>query len=200
MMRRCIAGCTVHPSAVFLCVVIITGTVTVSHSTEGMLFSLLLSSLFFQLVCPCLHACMHVFVHPTVRSPLSCSQLENELHTHLAANARRDRLPCADRSGDSPRADPTRSCWSIERFQARREDRDEDWEDPAEPIHGSFPITMNDLAPEPPDDATWYPDEPEWIWRDLSWAQRYLVDVYAVYGALVMGVGLLMKLTWNLVW
>lgn len=143
---------------------------------------------------------MYVFVHPIFRLPVLCPQLENELQTHLAANARRDRLPCADRPGDSLRGDHTRSCWSIERFQERGEDRDEDWEDPAEPIGGSFPITMNDLDPEPPDDATWYPDEPEWILRDLSWAQRYLVDVYAVYGALVMGVGLLMKLTWNLVW
>lgn len=47
---------------------------------------------------------------------------------------------------------------------------------------------------------SWAPDDPEWVWEEMSWLQRHLVDVYAVYGALVMGVGLLMKLTWNLVW
>lgn len=46
---------------------------------------------------------------------------------------------------------------------------------------------------------TWFPYDPEWV-QEMSWLQRNLVDVYAVYGALVMGVGLLMKLTWNLVW
>lgn len=54
--------------------------------------------------------------------------------------------------------------------------------------------------PELVEHATWYPEEPEWIMREMSWPERHLVDVYAVYGALVMGVGLLMKLTWNLVW
>lgn len=76
---------------------------------------------------------------------------------------------------------------------------DEEWEDSLGPVRGRVP-GLNDLGPKPLDDATWYPDEPEWILRDLSWTQRHLVDVYAVYGALVMGVGLLMKLTWNLVW
>ncbi len=47
--------------------------------------------------------------------------------------------------------------------------------------------------------VSWLPDDPDWVW-EMSWLQRHLVDVYAVYGALVMGVGLLMKLTWNLVW
>lgn len=50
------------------------------------------------------------------------------------------------------------------------------------------------------EELSWFPDDPEWVWEEMSWLQRHLVDVYAVYGALVMGVGLLMKLTWNLVW
>lgn len=124
-------------------------------------------------------------------------QLQNELHTHLAATARRNGLPCDHPpSADSSVIIP---CWSKERLPERREEQDEEWEDYSGPIRGRVP-GMSDLGPEPPDDATWYPDEPEWILRDLSWAQRHLVDVYAVYGALVMGVGLLMKLTWNLVW
>lgn len=55
-------------------------------------------------------------------------------------------------------------------------------------------------APIFSDGLSWFPDDPEWVWEEMSWLQRHLVDVYAVYGALVMGVGLLMKLTWNLVW
>lgn len=50
------------------------------------------------------------------------------------------------------------------------------------------------------DGLSWSPDDPEWVWEEISWLQRHLMDVYAVYGALVMGVGLLMKLTWNIVW
>lgn len=134
-------------------------------------------------------------------------QLENELHTHLAAIARRNGFPCdhpanAPLASDPPRADNV-PCWSRERRAERRKNRNEDpseeWEELPEAVHGTVP-GIDDLDLGHPEDATWYPDDPDWISREMSWAQRHLVDVYAVYGALVMGVGLLMKLTWNLVW
>lgn len=115
-------------------------------------------------------------------------QLEIELRTHLAATERR--ILC-------PHGDPS--------F----------WEDPDEPgtLSKSTPAWCWDEAEreklfgeygpgvslEEGVGVSWLPDGPDWVW-EMSWLQRHLVDVYAVYGALVMGVGLLMKLTWNLVW
>lgn len=104
-------------------------------------------------------------------------QLENELRTHLAATEQR--LGC-------PHGDP--SVWEDEAVPAwclSKERREERFLGPEAPIS---------------DGPSWFPDDPDWVWEDMSWLQRHLVDVYAVYGALVMGVGLLMKLTWNLVW
>ena len=80
-----------------------------------------------------------------------------------------------------------------ERFKEQCEEWHEEWSSDCSSRKG--------FAREiPPEGLSWYPDEPEWLWKEMSWVQRHLVDVYAIYGALVMGVGLLMKLTWNLVW
>lgn len=120
-------------------------------------------------------------------------QLENELLTHKAATARRKGCPYSSelsRGGGDDVELPAR-CEAEDRRGERHEERDEERR-PRE----SEPFSLG-AAPE---ELSWYPDDAEWIGRDMSWAQRNLMDVYAVYGAVVLGVGLLMKLTWNLVW
>ncbi|CAM9187629.1 unnamed protein product [Ectocarpus sp. 12 AP-2014] len=126
--------------------------------------------------------------------------LENELRTHLAATARRLGCPHGDpslwwgfdddRDGDVP-------SWC---YRRRREDEEgfskDDWFSWELGAEERFPPSEGYVS----EGLSWFPDDPEWVWREMSWLQRHLVDVYAVYGALVMGVGLLMKLTWNLVW
>ena len=119
-------------------------------------------------------------------SPKLLDQLENELRTHLAATERR--ILC-------PHGDP--SLWA-------------DWNEPGN-FEDSVPLwcledeervkLFEEFGPGVSlrEGVSWLPDDPDWVW-EMSWLQRHLVDVYAVYGALVMGVGLLMKLTWNLVW
>lgn len=110
--------------------------------------------------------------------------MENELHTHLAATARRFGCPHGDLSnwGDVPE-------WCDERLWRQIELEPEEW----------FPVPPEAYVGFA-EGVSWFPDDPEWVREEMSWLQRHLVDVYAVYGALVMGVGLLMKLTWNLVW
>lgn len=132
-------------------------------------------------------------------------QLQNELHTHIAAMARRNGFPC-DGALDVPPSPGdvegiAMGCWSRNNPANWRDE----WHSTAGRAVGAETVPQVggmdfDLDYPELEDATWYPDEPEWIFREMSWAQRHLVDVYAVYGALVMGVGLLMKLTWNLVW
>lgn len=136
------------------------------------------------------------------------AQLETELHTHLASIARW--------TGDGP-------CGGIPPSYAYDDDDDDDLEADDDVEHDDDALDAaiasswgrSSLSADPqwttshlygrgyhrrPEDATWYPHEPRWITADMSWAQRHLVDVYAVYAALVMAVGLLMKLTWSLVW
>lgn len=129
--------------------------------------------------------------------PNSSQQLENELRTHKAATAARIGCPYGVPSlwedapawcyGGKDRREERSSSFS-EQFPAGEE------EDEEEPI--SVPEGLSWF----PEGLSWFPDDPDWVWTEMSWLQRHLVDVYAVYGALVMGVGLLMKLTWNLVW
>lgn len=118
----------------------------------------------------------------------SLVQLENELRTHLAATEQRLGCPHGDPSLWEDDHVPS-WCWSEERRAERHEER---FSLESEP----FLLPGTSFS----DGLSWFPDEPEWVREEMSWLQRHLVDVYAVYGALVMGVGLLMKLTWNLVW
>lgn len=129
-------------------------------------------------------------------------QLENELRAHLAMKASlsddistwcwSEEWSEGDRRGE--RCEERRK----ERFKEQCEEWTEEWRDDCSSQGGSG----RGFAREVPqtEGLSWYPDQPDWMWKEMSWVQRHLVDVYAIYGALVMGVGLLMKLTWNLVW
>lgn len=133
------------------------------------------------------------------------NQLQDELHTHLAATARRSGSPY-DGMADTPRPlagnggvpGGSRTAGQVRHAPngcgpAGQHAQGFDSGIPAHDL--DFDVDYGFL-----EDATWYPDEPDWIATDMSWAQRHLLDVYMVYGALIMAVGLLMKLTWNLVW
>lgn len=129
-------------------------------------------------------------------------KLENELRTHLSATARRLGCPHGDPSlwwGVDDERDGAVPPWCYRRRRLEGEEEGSigddrfSWEPGAEE---RFPPSEGYVS----EGLSWFPDDPEWVWREMSWLQRHLVDVYAVYGALVMGVGLLMKLTWNLVW
>ncbi|CAM9837061.1 unnamed protein product, partial [Hapterophycus canaliculatus] len=117
--------------------------------------------------------------------------LENELRTHKAAAAARIGCPYGAPSlwKDAP-------AWCD--GDDRREERS--WSISEQFPAGEEPISVPEGLSWFPEGLSWFPDDPDWVWTEMSWLQRHLVDVYAVYGALVMGVGLLMKLTWNLVW
>lgn len=94
--------------------------------------------------------------------------------------------------------------WAEEWTQAGTDDAGEDWHEDDDLNEEEEELSSRGapslLSSDDPEGLSWYPDDPEWVWNEMSWVQRHLVDVYAIYGALVMGVGLLMKLTWNLVW
>ena len=123
-------------------------------------------------------------------------QLENELRAHLAMKTSLLNdvySPCSNEMlSEDGRGEPCEERFE-ERFKEQCEEWREEWRDEC--------YSAKRVAREfPPEWLSWYPDEPEWMWKEMSWIQRHLVDVYAIYGALVMGVGLLMKLTWNRVW
>lgn len=130
--------------------------------------------------------------------PQYLCQLENELRTHQAAEARQTGCPSHQDIANGYHDDIPTWCWSEE--YRDQKNREAEWPSEEEEADQFSPRSGRQLPPDAPEGLSWYPEGPEWIRKELSWAQRHLVDVYAVYGALVMGVGLLMKLTWNLVW